>query len=39
VLALLPVLRPSFVVDGIGVVHEAAPVAASGQLGLEFRFP
>lgn len=39
VLALVPVLRPSFVVEGLGVVHRAAAVAASGQIGLELRFP
>ncbi|MBA3544959.1 MAG: hypothetical protein H0T76_00600 [Nannocystis sp.] len=39
VLALVPVLRPSFIVDGLGVVHQAASLAASGQIGLELRFP
>lgn len=38
-LALVPVVRPSFVVEQLGVVHQAAAVAASGQLGLELRFP
>lgn len=37
--ALIPVVRPSFVVEGLGVVHRAAYVAAGGQLGLEIRFP
>lgn len=35
----VPVVRPSFLVDGLGVAHRAAPVASGGQFGLELRLP
>lgn len=37
--AQIPVLRPTFRVDGLGVVHQTSPVVAHAQLGLEIRLP
>ena len=36
---LIPVLRPGFSIDGVGVLHRATPVAGTGGLGLEVNFP
>jgi hypothetical protein len=35
----VPVVRPRFSIDGLGRVHEPAPVTGSVRGGLEFRFP
>lgn len=37
--AVLPVLRPRFEVDNVGLVHRAGPVALRAELGIEVRFP
>lgn len=37
--AQIPILRPTFRVDGIGVVHQTTSVVAQAQLGLEIRLP
>ncbi len=37
--AVLPVLRPRFEVDNVGLVHRAGPVAFRAELGIELRFP
>jgi hypothetical protein len=37
--AAMPVLRPRFVVEGLGELHTASPVAARAALTVELRFP
>ena len=37
--ARVPLNRPEFTVENLGVVHAAWPVAVSGTLGVEARFP
>lgn len=36
---LIPILRPGFSIDGVGVLHRATPVVGTGGLGLEVNFP
>jgi hypothetical protein len=36
---LIPVLRPGFSIDGVGVLHRATPAAGTAGLGLEVHFP